>query len=281
MNSVVTHRFIKCHDRLLASNMVKSSRQFAMSLDYLPQSLSEIVKGRRDVTIELLRKAIERYKLNASFLFNGEGDMFSDEQSKKKEYVLTVVTDNAQEEKIVHVPIPAQAGYGGQLMDPNFFLELESYSLPEFNNSRGTFRSFSVSGDSMEPSLFEGDKIVCSHIEKDQWRSTVKNGYVYVIITHNDVLVKRVANNIDSDASIRLISDNSFYEDRIIVINDVIEIWYVKVKISPFMPSPSNMRNGFGDEVDTLKSTIEDQSALIRELSATIQKLLKQNRVRV
>ena len=27
---------------------IKSSRQFALSLDYLPQSLSEILKGRRD-----------------------------------------------------------------------------------------------------------------------------------------------------------------------------------------------------------------------------------------
>jgi phage repressor protein C with HTH and peptisase S24 domain len=261
--------------------MVRSSRQFALSLEYLPQSLSEIVKGRRDVTIELVRKAIEKYSLNASYLFGGEGDMFLNEQAKSKEYVLTVVTDNVQEEKIVHIPIPAQAGYGGQLMDPNFFLDLESYSLPEFNNSRGTFRSFSVSGDSMEPSLFEGDKIVCSHVEKDQWRSSIKNGYVYVIITHNDVLVKRVANTIDTDASILLISDNSFYEDRKIAINDVIEIWYVKVKISTFMQSPSNVRNGFGDEVEMLKSTIDDQSLLIKDLSATIQKLLKQNRVRV
>ena len=56
MNSIVTERFIKCHDKLLANNQVRSSRQFAISLDYLPQSLSEIVKGRRDVTIELLRK---------------------------------------------------------------------------------------------------------------------------------------------------------------------------------------------------------------------------------
>jgi len=281
MNSVVTQRFIKCHDKLLSMNIVRSSRQFALSLEYLPQSLSEIVKGRRDVTIEVLRKAIDLYKLNASYLFSGDGEMFSNDSLRQKDYVLTVVTDNAQEEKIVHIPIPAQAGYGGQLMDPNFFLDLESYSLPEFNNSRGTFRSFSVSGDSMEPSLFEGDKIVCSFIERDQWHSSIKNGYVYVVITQNDVLVKRVSNSINTMSSITLISDNSFYEDRTLAVNDIVEVWYVKVKISPFMPSPSNVRNGFGDEVDLLKTTIEDQSALIKDLSSTIQKLLKQNRVRV
>ncbi|GLR16295.1 hypothetical protein GCM10007940_09100 [Portibacter lacus] len=251
-----------------------------MSLDYLPQSLSEIVKGRRDVTIEVLRKAIEVYDLNADYLFSGRGEMFANDHAKK-DYVLTVVTDNAQEEKIVHIPIPAQAGYGGQLMDPSYFTDLETYSLPEFNNSRGTFRSFSVSGDSMEPTLFEGDKIVCSYIERDQWHSSVKNGYVYVVITQHDVLVKRIENNIAKRASVTLISDNSFYEDRVIAINDVLEIWYIKVKISPFMPSPSNVRNGFSDDVELLRNTIDDQSELIKDLSATIQKLLKQNRVRV
>ncbi|WP_235295687.1 S24 family peptidase [Portibacter marinus] len=280
MNSVVTERFIKCHDRILAMNMVRSSRQFAISLDYLPQSLSEIVKGRRDVTLEVLRKAIERFKLNPNFLLLGEGDMFANEK-QSRDYVLTVVTDNAQDEKIVHVPIPAQAGYGDLIMDPEFFTELETYSLPEFSQSRGTFRSFSVSGDSMEPSLFEGDKIVCRFMEQDQWSTSVKNGYVYVIITRNDVVVKRVKNNISTKGSLTLISDNSYYDDREIAINDVIEIWYVKVKISPFMPSPSNMRNGFSEDVETLKQTITEQSQVISNLNLTIQKLLKQNRSRV
>ncbi len=280
MNSVVTQRFIKCHDRILAMNLMRSSRQFALSLDYLPQSLSEIVKGRRDVTLEVLRKAIERYQLNPNFLFSGEGDIFMNDKSPK-DYVLTVVTDNSQDEKIVHVPVPAQAGYGDLIMDPEFFSELETYSLPEFAQSRGTFRSFSVSGDSMEPTLFEGEKIVCRYIDQDQWASSLKNDYVYVLVTRNDVLVKRVKNNIESQSSITLVSDNNYYEDREMAINDVIEIWYVKVKISPFMPSPSNIRNGFGEEVETLRSTINEQSNLIKNLNHTIQKLLKQNRSRV
>ena len=58
MNSVVTQRFINCHNKLKIDQRIRSSRQFALSLDYLPQSLSEILKNRRDVTIELLRKSI-------------------------------------------------------------------------------------------------------------------------------------------------------------------------------------------------------------------------------
>lgn len=279
MNSIVTQRFIKCHDKLLSSNIVRSSRQFAISLEYLPQSLSEIVKGRRDATIELVRKAISVYNINSEYLFTGQGEMFKKDQNAKSEYVLTVVTDQERREKIVHVPVPAQAGYGGQITDPTFFTELQTYSLPDFDTAHGTYRSFSVAGDSMEPTLFEGDKIVCSYIDKDQWASAVKNDYVYVIVTQNDVLVKRVENCIKNERCIKLISDNNYYKVKQLNIAEIVEVWYVKIKISPFMPSPSNMRNGFSDEVSNLKDIIENQSELIGNLNLTIGKMLKQNRV--
>ena len=281
MNSVVTQRFIRCHDKLLASNQVRSSRQFAISLDYLPQSLSEIMKGRRDATIELIRKAVEVFKINPQFLFLGEGEMFVGERRANNEHVLTVVTDQFQEERIVHIPVPAQAGYGGQITDPYFFNELESFSLPGYNTNHGTHRSFDISGDSMEPTLFEGDKLVCSYVDQDQWKYSLKDGYVYVIVTQSDIVVKRIKNKISESGSIIMVSDNSFYEDKALPINLVKEIWYVKIKISPFMNSPSNARNGFGEELNGMRDLISNQSSVISNLNSTIEKLLKQNRSRI
>ena len=83
MNSIVTQRFINCHNKLRKEQRVKSSRQFAMQLEYLPQSLSEILKNRRDVTIELIRKAVEVYKMNPVYLFSGEGPLFMKEDDHK------------------------------------------------------------------------------------------------------------------------------------------------------------------------------------------------------
>ena len=57
MNNIVTQRFVKCLKQLKTDGVVRSMRQYALSVDYLPQSLSEILKERRDVTIELLRKS--------------------------------------------------------------------------------------------------------------------------------------------------------------------------------------------------------------------------------
>jgi phage repressor protein C with HTH and peptisase S24 domain len=277
MNSIVTQRFIKCHDKLREENRVRSSRQFAISLEYLPQSLSEILKGRRDVTIELLRKAVEKYKINPVYIYTGEGPMFMSEEDHKSFRVLTIVTNVQDDERIVHVPVPAQAGYSGEMTDPTFIQDLPTFTLPDYKYKVGTHRSFDVSGDSMEPTLFEGDKVVCSYLEPTLWESSIKDNYVYVIVTRGDVVVKRVTNNLKSDKQLELISDNTFYESYKVNIGDVREIWYVRAKISPFLPSPQNIKNYLQEEIMDLKDTITNQSRLIQNLNVTIEKLLERS----
>jgi phage repressor protein C with HTH and peptisase S24 domain len=274
MNSIVTQRFIKCHDKLREENRVRSSRQFALSLDYLPQSLSEILKGRRDVTIELLRKAVEHYKINPVYIYTGEGPMFMSEEGHKSFRILTIVTNAQEDEQIVHVPIPAQAGYAGEVADPSFIQNLPSFSLPDYKYKVGTHRSFDVAGDSMEPTLFEGDKVICSFLDPTLWETSIKDNYVYVIVTRGDVLVKRVNNLIKGQKQLELLSDNNFYETYRMNMGDIREIWYVRAKISPFLPSPNNIKKYLHEEIKELKSVINDQSRLINNLNATIEKLL-------
>lgn len=278
MNSAVTQRFIECFNKLVEKKEVKSARQFAISLETFAQGLNEILKGRRDVTLEMIRKAIDIYKMNPYYLFTGTGDHFSTQGSQNANPILTVVTNNQQEERIVHVPVPAQAGYGAQLADPVFMQELPAFSLPDFRFKHGTFRSFDVQGDSMEPTLYEGDKVVCSFVEPDSWASSLKDNYVYIIITSHEVVVKRIVNEIRQNGTISLISDNNYYQERSFPIDEIKEIWLLQMKISPFMPSPSNIRNALHEDVDSLKKQLQSQSELIQSLNRTIEKLLKQNR---
>lgn len=266
MNSVVTQRFIKCHNKLREDKIVRSSRQFAMSLDYLPQSLSEILKGRRDVTIELLRKAVEKYKINPVYIYTGEGPMFMTEEDHKSFRVLTIVTNSNNDERIVHVPIPAQAGYASDSINANFVQDLPSFTLPDYKYKVGTHRSFDVAGDSMEPTLFEGDKVICSFLEPTLWE-TMKDNYVYVIVTRGDIVVKRIFNHLKEEKRLEVHSDNEFYKPYNINLNEIREIWYVRAKISPFLPSPRNIQNLLRQEVQDLKKQMSAQTELINQLS--------------
>lgn len=278
MNNVVTQRFIKCHDKLREEKRIKSSRQFALSLEYLPQSLSEILKGRRDVTIELLRKSVERYQINPVYIYTGDGPMFMSEEDHKSFRVLTIVTNSQEDERIVHVPVPAQAGYAGELSNPIFIQDLPSFTLPDYKFKVGTHRSFDVSGDSMEPTLFEGDKVVCSFLEPTLWETSIKDNYVYVIVTRGDIVVKRVFNKLKEGKYLEVQSDNNFYDAYQISISDIREMWYVRAKISPFLPSPANTQNIVRDEVKQLQNIINKQNHLIYNLNETIEKLVERTK---
>ncbi|MDG1434004.1 MAG: S24 family peptidase [Saprospiraceae bacterium] len=278
MNNVVTQRFIKCHDKLREEKRIKSSRQFALSLEYLPQSLSEILKGRRDVTIELLRKSVERYQINPVYIYTGDGPMFMSEEDHKSFRVLTIVTNGQEDERIVHVPVPAQAGYAGELSNPIFIQDLPSFTLPDYKFKVGTHRSFDVSGDSMEPTLFEGDKVVCSFLEPTLWETSIKDNYVYVIVTRGDIVVKRVFNKLKEGKYLEVQSDNNFYDAYQISISDIREMWYVRAKISPFLPSPANTQNIVRDEVKQLQNIINKQNHLIYNLNETIEKLVERTK---
>jgi phage repressor protein C with HTH and peptisase S24 domain len=274
MNNLVTQRFIKCHDKLRETGIVRSSRQFAMALDYLPQSLSEILKGRRDVTIEVLRKAVEAYKINPIYIMTGEGPMFMTEDDNKTFRVLTIVTNSQDDERIVHVPIPAQPAYATELADPSFIQDLPSYTLPDYKYKVGTHRSFDVAGDSMEPTLFEGDKVICSFLDPSLWESSIKNSYVYVIVTRGDVIIRRINNLLKEEKELELFSDNNYYDSYRIHQNDLREIWYVRAKISPFLPSPQNVKNYLQDEIRELRQAMVQQAQLIDTLNDTIRKML-------
>jgi hypothetical protein len=84
-SNVVTQRFAKCVKQLRENKIINSSRQFALEVDCLPQTLSEILNNRRDATIEVIRRSVERHHFNPVFLFTGKGDLF---MTPKQELIL-------------------------------------------------------------------------------------------------------------------------------------------------------------------------------------------------
>lgn len=282
MQEHVSARFLECLDVLKKENKIRSTRQFALSLDIHPQCISDVSTGKRTVNNEMITKSVAQYNFNPTYLFTGKGSKFNNENETfdllPVDPVITVVTDDEGLEKIVHVPISAQAGYGNHIHDPKYFNDLPSFTLPGEIFKNGTYRCFDVSGDSMEPTLFSGDKVVCSFVESDHYFNCIRDNYVYIIVTNNSIYVKRVNNLLKKKGVLLISSDNKYYETFEIELVDIKEVWKVTHKISTFMPSPSNIRNALHTEVDSLKNIIADQSRMIKSLNATVEKLLKQNR---
>jgi len=273
MPSPVTVRFVECHDRLKGEGRVKSSRQFAIALDYLPQNLSDILKGKRDAPLELIRKGVEIFRINPNFLYSGQGAMFLDEAGQDGFSVLSVAVDGEGNERIIHVPIAAQAGYAQEMHDPVFFNELPSYALPDRRFQHGTYRSFDVSGDSMYPSLEEGDRLVCSIVEPNDWINGLHDHHVYVIVTRSSIFVKRVVNNLQRHRHLELVSDNTYYKNIRVNIAEVRELWHVDTKISAFSHS---LKSSTEDKLAELEATIFQQTTMIKHLNKILERLTVQ-----
>ncbi len=270
MSNPVTKRFIECHDKLKEEKKVASSRQFALAINTAPQSLNQVLKGKRDVTVLNVMTLVEKFGANSEFLLAGYGPMFIEDNTKNQK--------TAKEDKIMYLPLEAHAGNFDQFSETISKDELEYFSIPGYQPNFGEHRCFDVAGDSMEPTLFGGDKIICSLVSPDNAYSSLRDNFVYVVITNSDIVVKRVVNNLKRNGTLILRSDNDFYKTKELEGSEIREIWMVNLKISRFMADPSNIKNGLHQEIDMLKQTINNQAESLSMMNRSLECLLKKSR---
>ena len=278
MSNEVSRRFVEVHDHLRATNIINSTRHLAITLDYAPQSMDLVIKGKRDAPVDLIRKLVSRYGVNAHYLFMGEGSMFFEDTDRKAEMDQSYIHTRG---RIIHVPVHARAGYGDQFNDPVFLESLPTFTLPGPRFQQGEFRCFDIDGDSMEPTLSPGDRVVCSQIEQIHWINSIRDRLVYVVVTDNDVFAKRVVNNYAKEKCLELHSDNEFYAPFKLPYNQIKEVWSVEVKISGFLPTPppAELHDDLMKELESLRSVVMDIKGETKQIQNGFNEVLKSSRL--
>ena len=79
--NIVSQRFIEVMDELIELGLVENMKEFCHRLDYLPQSLSQVRKGKRDITIELLLRVFQEFNGNPVFILLGYGPKIVEENT--------------------------------------------------------------------------------------------------------------------------------------------------------------------------------------------------------
>ncbi len=144
-------------------------------------------------------------------------------------------TDNPEFEGITYVPITAQAGYGKKIVDPMFRTSLRKIFIPGMPYRGEAYRIFEVEGNSMEPTFKEHFYVIGEKVETEFWHNP-KNYYAYVLVTEEDVWLKRVFKK--SDKEWVLISDNQIYPQFLFPVSALKELWLIKRKIDWEMAPP-------------------------------------------
>jgi phage repressor protein C with HTH and peptisase S24 domain len=218
MSKTITYRFKKCHDALIERCLVKNSSQLASELNVHRQFLSRVVNGLSEVTLDMVETLMNLYPISADYLLRGSGEMF--------QRLETDIT------KVVYVPAKAHAGYLEQNQEIVFLDSLSTFSLPSALFTDDDYRCFEVSGDSMEPSFYENELVLCSTVSLRYLDRIIKNDNFYIIITTDDILLKRIDPKGLANKELTLISDNSFYQTINMPVKDAVEIWKVEAKIT-------------------------------------------------
>ncbi|MCD6011663.1 MAG: family peptidase [Flavipsychrobacter sp.] len=290
-NSVNSY-FIDAVNYLLDTNPELTKGELAKNLDVLPSTISGILKNKQGPTLKILERLFEIYNVSKEFIFNGtlpvingaqqqavhnlpmppdvrrvqnqpsntipKPDIIYNLNEPKTQYstghMPRIVTVNqAGIDNIIFVPVRAQAGYLLGHGDQEFIENLPSFNMPGLRNA--TFRMFEVKGVSMAPTLSEGDKVIGEWVPN---LNEIRDGRVHIVVHNKGVVIKRVLNRIKERGKLYLKSDTITYRADYPIVeldpSEVLEIWYVRLKISGDLSEPSELYNRVADlEINLLE----------------------------
>ena len=268
MKSQVAVRFIECLEELKNQKKVRSNRQFAKALDYLPQSLSEIIKGRRNVPLGLIEKAIEVFEVNPGYLFLGYGSRFLNthlpltETNRPSEFHLNSEQPPARQRigSIYALPYSAQESYCQHLSDPKYLANLPVIKIPNGGQHIDTERAFEINDPHMEPVLHQGDYVIGELINPKLWVSRIGGNRLFIIVTKTGILVRKVVNRIMQEQCIILHTIDELDSGHRTPLEEVRQIWQVNQLLTKHVAEQSPiMMKTISQQIRVLKETIQAQ----------------------
>lgn len=167
--------------------------------------------------------------------------------------ILASTINSQNEENIELVNEKAKAGYTNGFSDPEYISELPVFQLPFLSKSK-KYRTFQLSGDSMLPipdrSWVTGEFLV-------DW-NLVKTGEAYIILTLDDGIVFKIAENkLAGEGILTLYSLNPLYVPFDVHVNQIREIWKFIHFISNEIPEPVLPENELVKTVISLKQDMD------------------------
>ena len=168
----------------------------------------------------------------------------------------------------VSVPVvDIEAAAGGGAINSDYFDEADVMRLPAYMLPRTSAKRLciSVSGESMEPTIYDGTRIVVRLLDRSEW-ARIRSGEVYVVTARDgNSYVKRLRNNLETSGRLILTSDNPNqrkYTPLPLMEDEISNIWTVELVISDIVP-PSER-----DQIDDLR----DEMRELREWMLNMQK---------
>lgn len=166
----------------------------------------------------------------------------------------------------VSVPVvDIEAAAGGGAINSDYFDEADIMRLPSSILPRTSAKRLciSVSGESMEPTIYDGTRIVVRLLDRSEW-VRIRSGEVYVVTDREgNSYVKRLRNNLETSGRLILTSDNPNqrkYTPLPLMEDEISNVWTVELVISDIVP-PSER-----DQIDDLRDEMRELREWVRNM---------------
>ncbi len=256
LQNPVSQRLTSVIERFAEGN----EKRFAESIGVKPAVINNYTKGKQQSKpgFEVLQKICETYPaINIEWLINGRGQMEKAKLKPATERVLVTTQDTAGNVSIPVINRRAAANYLTGYKTQEYFEEMDAINLPTSFVRGKQFYALQVTGDSMEPTLHDGDYLICHLCERADW-DYLNDGEVCVLVTDERGLqVKRIKNRL-SNGYVTCLSDNKRHTAFNLTYNEVLEIWRVSWKLSADL----SLNAGLDDRLAQIEDRLERMERL-------------------
>lgn len=221
----VNQRFKSVYETLENRNLIKGKSDIANELGTYNHIINSILKGQRNITVDQLSQLFQKYGINANYLFGLSEDMFS---TSFDDLETRSINDRAFNGRPNITLISHKALAGDAVSATQETEEETKFSVPGL---QGELIAVEISGDSMMPTLMNGDIVICEKVERGD---PIRENHVYVVVT--DIVVAKRVQQIKQNGKIgklRLISDNSnVYKPYELDLEEVVQLLKVKCRLT-------------------------------------------------
>ena len=236
--------------KFLRKHRGRTQDDVAFSLNMKRSTLSGYENGVAEPNIEALVAFSKYFNIAIDTLVKVDLSTFSEGQLSQLErgfdahlkggnlrvLATTVSPDNY--DNIELVTEKAKAGYATGFADPEYIKVLPTFSMPFLSRER-KYRTFQISGDSMLP-IPDGSYVTGEYVL--DW-TYIRNGHPYIILTQDDGIVFKIAENkIEDEGKLTLSSLNPLYHPYDLAATDIKEVWKFVHYISAQMPERQENR---------------------------------------
>ncbi|EJF54022.1 putative transcriptional regulator [Saprospira grandis DSM 2844] len=183
-------------------------------------------QSSRAIDFDKASRFCEEFGVNKDYLLQGKGPMFGEEDAPAFANG-ELASDYGYGSQILY---SSQAAFASSALGIDSYEEGQYFSLPGL--SQGDYVAFTISGDSMQPTLSNGDLVICRPLEGIE---RVQENEVYAIVSSHGVQVKRIQKVFNKNrlTHLKLISDNYLEHDPFMVeVAEVRKIMKVDRKVT-------------------------------------------------